>query len=91
LNQSVVAVGLARIVDRNDDEVFPSVQLLGGFTVEGGESPLVIAYVLPVDPDQCFIVGRAYMQKGSVMGLGLIVEIALVPDHTFVVEELVAL
>ena len=85
------SVVLPRVIDRNHDEVLSGVQLLRGFAVEAGKAALVIADMLPVDPDQGLVVCRANMQERSVVGLGLKVEVSLVPDQAFVVEKLGAL
>src|ERR1035437_1100562 len=85
------SVGLPRSIDRHHDKVLSGVQLLSGFTVEAGKAALVIADMFPVDPDQCFVVCRANMQKRSVMRLRLKVEVSLIPDQAFVVEKLGAL
>jgi len=45
------SVILPGCIDRNHDEVLSGVQLPGGFAVEGGKAALVIADMLPVDPD----------------------------------------
>jgi len=63
------------------------VQLLRGFAVEAGETPFVIADMLPVDPDQGLVVCGADMKECSVVGLGLKIEVSLVPDDAFVVKE----
>ena len=46
------SVCLPRIVYRNHDKVLSGVQLRRGFTIEGGKAPLVVADMLPIDPDQ---------------------------------------
>ena len=82
------AVDHAGGVDRDDYEVGARMQHGGGFTVEWRKAALVIADAFLIDPYMGTVVGRADVEEGACAGGGLEVEVALIPDHTFVVEEL---
>ena len=81
------AVDEAGGVDGDDDEVAAGVEDLGGFAIEGGEAALVVAQALAVHPDVRTVVGGPYVEEGAGAGLGVEVEVALVPDNAFVAEE----
>ena len=63
-------------------------QYRGHFAVERRIAALVIADPFLVDPDVRTVIGRADMEEGARAGFGLGVEVALIPDHALVVEEL---
>ena len=82
------AVDQAGGVDRDDYEVGARMKHSGGFTVERRKAPLVVADAFLVDPYMRTVVGRADMEEGAGSGAGLEIEVALIPDHALVVEEL---
>ena len=85
------AVGDAGVVDGEDDEVVAVLEDAGEFAVERGEAALVLADFLGVDPDESAVVGGADVEEGAGAGFGGVLEVALVPDGAFVIEELGAL
>lgn len=64
------AVGEARRVDGDDDEVAAGMEDRGDFAVERGVAALVVADALLVDPDVRAVVCRADVQEGAGPGLG---------------------
>lgn len=82
------AVDQARCVNRDDDEVEAWVKDCRNFAIERRESAFVIANPLLVDPNMRPVVGCTNMKKRARAGLGLRVEVALVPDYAFVAEKL---
>src|SRR5579871_1741729 len=81
------AVDFAGGVYRDDDEVASGFEGIGDFAVEGGEAAFVVADTLLIDPDKRLIVGSADVEEGARVGFGLEVEVALIPDDSFVAEE----
>ena len=81
------AIDLAGRIHGDDDEVAARMKRGGHFAVEGSEAALVVADALLVDPDEGLIVGRADVEEGARVGLGLKVEVALIPDDSLVAEE----
>ncbi len=81
------AVDQASGVDGDDDEVGAGLEGGGDFTVERGESALVVADALLVYPDEGLVVCRTDVEEGARVGFGLEVEVALVPDDAFETEE----
>src|ERR1035441_5541826 len=66
-------------------------QQLGDFAIERCEAAFVLADQGSVDRKDGFVVCRADMKKDTVMLARLVVEIPLIPDHPFVIEERIAL
>ncbi len=85
------AVGDAGVVDGEDDEVFAVLEDAGDVAVEGSEAALVLADLFGVDPDEGAVVGGAEVEEGAGAGFGGVLEVALIPDGAFVVEEFGAL
>ena len=85
------AVCKARIVHRGHHKVSAGVNRGRYLAVEAGKAALVLADLLPVDPEPRSIVGRAHVQKDAGVLFGLVSEVALVPDGPFVEEERFAL
>ncbi len=85
------AVGDAGVVDGEDDEVFAVLEDAGDLAVEGSEAAFVLADFFGVDPDEGAVVGGAEVEEGAGVGLGGVLEVLLVPDGAFVVEEVRAL
>ena len=85
------AVGDAGVVDGENNEVFSVFEDAGDVAVEGSEAAFVLAGFFGVDPDEGAVVGGAEVEEGACVGLGGVLEVALVPDGAFVVEEVGAL
>jgi hypothetical protein len=82
------AIYKASGVDGDDDEVRAGMEHCGNFAIERRVAALVVADALLVDPDVRAVVGRADVEEGAGAGFGLGVEVPLVPENAFVVEEL---
>ena len=89
--QSRNTVGLPGIVYRDNGEVLPRMQQFGDFAIEWSVAAFVFAYRLSVDRKNGFIVCRANMKENSAMLARLVVEVPLIPDHPFVIEQRIAL
>ena len=85
------AVGDAGVVDGEDDEVFSVFEDAGDVAVEGSEAAFVLADFLGVDPDEGAVVGRADVEEGAGVWFSGVLEVLLVPDRAFVIEEFGAL
>ena len=82
------AVDKARGVHRDDYEVRSRMQDGRDFTIERRVAALVIAYSFLVDPNMGAVVGGTDVQEFAPVRLGCRMEVALVPDHSLIVEEL---
>jgi hypothetical protein len=82
------AIDEPRGIDGNNYEVGAGMQHRGHFAVEGGVSALMVADALLVHPNVRAVVGCADVEKRARARLGLNVEVALVPENAFEVEEL---
>ena len=82
------AIQKAGGIHGDDDEVRAGMKHCGNFAIKGRVAALVVADALLVYPDVRTVVGRPDMEKGSGAWLGLRVKVALIPENTFVIEEL---
>src|ERR1035438_7261861 len=82
------AIYKASGIHGDDNEVRAGMKHCGNFAIKPRVAALVVANALLVDPDVRTVVGRANVEEGASAGFGLGVEFPLVPENTFVVEEL---
>src|ERR1700761_7818472 len=75
-------------VHGDDDEVGPPVDDGCDFAIEWRVAAFVITDALLVDPNVGTVVGCTDVEEGAGTSFGLCVEVSLVPEDAFVVEEL---
>ena len=84
-------LGLAFVIDHDDDGVLAIMNLVGHVHVERREAAHVVPYLSAVQPNTSLVVHGAEVEDGAAVGLLLIVETAHQPHRTFVEEQLVVL
>src|ERR1039458_5891185 len=80
-------VFVARVVYSSHYKILARMYSRCYIAVEACISTLVLAGLLPIDPEIRAIVSGAYVQKDTRMFLGLVTEIALIPDRSLIEEE----
>jgi len=81
------AVRLAGIIYSDHGKVFAGVQRCSYIAIKRSIAAFMFAGLDTVDPDDALVVRCTNMEEGFVMGNGLEVEVALIPEQAFVVEE----
>ena len=82
------AVDQASGIDGDDNEVGAGVEDRGDFAIERREASFVIADPFLVDPNMRAVIGCTDVEEAAGAGLGLRVEISLIPDDALVVKQL---
>ncbi len=81
------ALELALIVGCNHYEIGTGFHNAGHVAIECGKATFMLAGVTVVHEDLCCIVHRAEVQEDACVRLGLVVEVSLIPQHSFVEKE----
>jgi hypothetical protein len=82
------AVGDTGVVDGEDDEVAAVFEGTGNIAIEWSEAAFVLTDFLGVNPDESTVVGGADVEESAGLGPGSVLEVLLIPNGAFVVEEL---
>src|ERR1019366_3034435 len=82
---------MSRVIYRGHHKVGTRMNHGCDVAVKTGESSLVLAHLLPVYPEPRAIIRGAYMQEDARVFLGLIGEVALIPDRPFIEKKRLAL